>query len=193
PVLCVKGATVNLYAYGGETGFAVRPGEVGTLGTLSLLKQTGQNTGAVVRVGKGAVWPTTVFVEAGTLYSHATNTLTTLKLTGGEGQAFTETDSTGAITGVDIGEGGKFFHRGTGGIAAATVRASSTFSLAQDARDKTLDEVVAYAGATIDLDNGKADSITHSGGGTNVPTIYCVDGIGTVTIKAPAGMSLNIR
>lgn len=192
PCLCVKGSAVTVNAYGGEMGFAVRPGETGTLSALNLLRSEDASTSPVVRCGKGATMPSTVIVERGTLYSNSTSTITTLKVSGPDAVFVSEADSTGAITNVVLTEG-RMIHKGTGGITTATVRANCTLDLTQDAQSKTLNTVYADAGAKVLLDNGNPSSITHSAGGTNLVTIVCTGGLGTVTISAPAGMQLSIQ
>lgn len=192
PSCCIKGTVVNLIAFGGETGFAIRPTETGTLTKLRLLSDENYSP-PVVRCGAGATFPTTVTVERGTLYSNSTHSITTLNISGPQAAVRTETDSTGAFTGVVMVEGAKFVHRGTGAITTATVRTNCTLDLTQDAQAKTLDLVYADPDSEILLDNGVAGSITHSAGGTNVPVIVCTGGIGTVKITAPAGMALSIQ
>ncbi len=192
PCLCLKGTVVELNAFGGETGFAIRPTETGTLTQLRLLSDD-QYSPPIVRCGSGTTFPSVVTVERGTLYSNSTHAITTLNISGPEAAVRTQTDSTGAITGVAMVEGSKFVHRGTGAITTATVRANCTLDLSQDAQAKTLDKVYADPESSILLDNGVAGSITHSAGGTNVPVIVCTGGIGTVKITAPAGMALSIQ
>lgn len=192
PCLCLKGTGVAVNAFGGETGFAIRPTETGTLTALRMLKDTNYSP-PVVRCGAGTTFPSTVPIERGTLYSNSTHAITTLKLSGPEAVAQTEADSTGAITNVDLSEGGKLIHKGTGAVTAVTARATCILDYTQDGQSKTLDAVVAHPGSSILLDNGIVGSITHSAGGTNVPIIFCPGGIGTVTITAPAGMALSIQ
>ncbi len=193
PCLCLKGTAVTINAFGGETGFAIRPTDTGTLTALSLLKYTGFAP-PVVRCGSATTFPSVVRVDAGALYSHSTHAISsTLYVNGPESITETQADSTGAIVNVDLSDGAKLIHKGTGAITAVTARANCVLDYSQDAQAKTLDEVQARAGSTINLDNGNASSITHSAGGTNVPIIHCPDGIGTVTISAPAGMALSIQ
>jgi hypothetical protein len=192
PCLCIKGTQVALNVFSGELGFAIRPTDTGTLTALSMLDDD-DFTPPVVRCGSGTTFPSTVRVDRGTLYSHSTHAMTALKVVGSEATVETEADSTGAVTYPDLYDGATLIHKGTGAITAATVRASCTLDLSHDAQSKTLDAVQAFAGSTINLDNGNASSITHSAGGTNVPVITCPDGPNTVTIHAPAGMALKIQ
>jgi hypothetical protein len=192
PPLCLIGTGVTLNAYGGSTGFAVRPGETGTLIALSLL-QNDNSAAPEVRCGKGTTYPATVRVEYGDLRSLSSNGITTLKVSGEKGKFISEVESTGAVTTATLTDGGIMVVKGTGAVTTVNLGAGCTLDYTQDARAKTLDAVTAYKGSKVLLDNGISSSITHASGGTFVTVITCPDGIGTVEITAPAGMALKIQ
>lgn len=188
PPACFLGQAVNLYCYGGETGFAVRPGETGTLATLTLgvSPEAGASGNPVVRVGAGATLPAAVNIEAGSLYSQSTGAVTTVNVNGQSAKYVVEAGATGAHTTINVYEG-KCIYNGTGAITTVNVRSGATFDMSQDQRGgKSVTTINVDEGGEVLLDNGVNGSIA-------VTTVTVRGDPRKIKLSKPVGMSITLN
>lgn len=189
PPATFTGTNLRCWSYGGEVGFAVRPGDVANL--LSLHMNTPPSSSApIVRLGRGCSLPegtgtNAMTIEAGTCYNRSTATAVLVTVSGAGASYVAEPDCTGAHTNILIREGGNVLYSGTGTVTNWTVRANATLRIT-DGQLRSIGTINAHAGSVIDIDNGNASSF--SGG----VTINCPDGVGTITLKAPAGLGITL-
>ena len=188
--LGLSGPALRVWAQGGETGVAQRPGETATLDSLMMTRSADDSTTPVVRLGAGVSLPggsgtNSIFVEAGELYNRSSNTAAAVLVGGSDAEYYVEEDCTGAHTNIDIEEG-KVFYDGTGSITNVTARAGVTFRR-RSGQALGAFTIEAYRGCTIDLRNG------NPGGYTGAITINCRDGVGSFSLLADAGVDINLR
>jgi hypothetical protein len=194
PPACVKAGTATaINAYGGQLGVCVRPGEAGTLTALRLASNNQGDGNPLVRIGPGVTMPSAVYIEAGAVYTRSTGTAAFVSVTGNGASYVVQPDATGAHTNIEIADGGSVTYCGTGTITNATVRANCTLDMTQSPTAKSIDSIYADEGARILLDNGVSGSITHSGGGTNLVTIFVNGDMSRVTITKPDGMAVKVQ
>jgi hypothetical protein len=174
PPVMVKGTAVTATVLGGNTGFAVRPGDVATLASLRVAKQSGTSPYAYLGAG---VTLTDAVLEAGRILSKADNTATTIRVGGAE----YEYTGTGAHTTLHL-DAGKVIYSGTGTLTTANVR--GYLDLSQDPRAKTITTASTWRGSTINADNGVPGGVVF----TNAINHY--DGVGPsgCTLITPANV-----
>lgn len=188
PPVSFKGPSHRGWFYGGEYGYAVRPGELATLNSLHLNKGADGST-PTVRLGLGVTLPggsgtNGIFVEAGKLYTRSSGTAALVLVGSSEANYYVEEDCPGAHTNINI-EQGKVFYDGSGNITNVTARANTTFQR-RAASVLGAFTIEAYANSVIDLRNG-------SPGSYGTVTINCRDGPGTFSLYTDAGTTVNLR
>jgi len=145
--LLARNAATQLNILGGSVGFAMVPGELGEVGTVSCMNSQTRlylGAGATVSTLNGGTAQasvecnlTTITVDGGTITTVGTMTINTLNCYSGVAYA----RSNGTIDYAHIGQGGQL-------------------DLSGDTRPKTVTTIDVGPGSQVNLDNGVAGSIT---------------------------------
>jgi hypothetical protein len=157
PATCLLGTITTLNVRAGRVGVAaLTPSETATVTTLNVSQADNATSSPVVSFG--GVTSTTLNLEAGTLLSKATATVTTANILGGTYRV----DGTAAHTTIKA-ELGKLVYNGTGTITTLN-QYNATVDFSNDPRSKTVTTWNAYANAKINLQTGVTGSVTVTNG-----------------------------
>lgn len=153
PPILLKGSNLTIHHLGGKIGVAAVPGETATV-TYNCGSQAGVISPTAF-FGTGATI-TLLSMQSGTVLSVSGNTVASATVSGG---TYIHQGS-GAHTDLTTVAGGTVLYDGTGTIT--TLNNAGVFRRSRGTDSLAITTLNLYSGATLDLDNGRAGTVTIS-------------------------------
>jgi hypothetical protein len=181
PILLDSGTSNTLNLFGGNVGICLfapsNVAEAATFGVINVAASDDAGVPAQLTIGSG-VTVTALTARGGTIIDRADQTNASTKI---NDNCEMLVEGTGAHTAIEVADAATLKYWGTGTITAGHVR-GGTLDFSGDTRAKTVTDLSVYRGATLNVDNGEAGSVTF----TNA--IQYPDGMGEVAIITPPGV-----